>query len=245
LIYICIPAHDEARTIGVLLWKVRKVMADFGRDYQIRVLDDASSDGTDEVLARYRGVLPLRVRRSERRLGYSKALETLLRDAVAEAPYPKRDVVVTLQGDFSENPEGIVPLVKTLEGGADVVAGTRDPAGAGRTHTVRLTRWAAGLLLGRALRGAPVSDPLLGFRAYRVIVLKKALRELDDAPLLSTDGWGANLELLGVVVPHARRVAEAELGGENRRVRQSRFRSLTTLQDLMKVRGKVHWDATA
>jgi hypothetical protein len=172
-------------------------------------------------------------------------LEALLRDAVSEAPYPKRDVVVTLQGDFSENPEGIVPLVKTLEGGADVVAGTQDPSVAGGARAVRLTRWAAGFLLGSALRGAPVSDPLLGFRAYRVIVLKKALRELDDAPLVSTDGWGANLELLQVVTPHARRVAEAQLSGENRRVRQSRFRSLSTLQDLMKVRGKVRWDATA
>ena len=74
MIYICIPAHDEARTIGVLLWKIRKVMAEFGRDYQIRVLDDASTDGSDSVLARYRGVLPLRVRRSKERLGYSAAL---------------------------------------------------------------------------------------------------------------------------------------------------------------------------
>ncbi len=245
MIYICIPAHNEAQTVGVLLWKIRKVMAEFGRDYQIRVLDDASTDGTDAVLARYRGVLPLRVRRSEERLGYAAALEALLRDSVAEAPYPKRDAVVTLQGDFSENPEGIVPLVKTLEGGADVVAGVRDPAHPQGTRSVRLTRWAAGLLVRGVLRGAPVSDPLLGFRAYRVIVLKKALRGLDQGPLLTAEGWGANMELLGVVTPHARRIEEAELSGAGHRVRESRFKSLSTLQDLYRVRGKVRWDASA
>ena len=43
MIHICIPAHNEERTIGVLMWKIRKVMADFGRDYRILVLDDATS----------------------------------------------------------------------------------------------------------------------------------------------------------------------------------------------------------
>jgi len=35
VIYICIPAHNEKRTIGVLLWKIRNVMAEIGRDFEI------------------------------------------------------------------------------------------------------------------------------------------------------------------------------------------------------------------
>jgi len=26
VIYICIPSYNEARTVGVLLWKIRQVM---------------------------------------------------------------------------------------------------------------------------------------------------------------------------------------------------------------------------
>jgi cellulose synthase/poly-beta-1,6-N-acetylglucosamine synthase-like glycosyltransferase len=46
VIYFCIPAHNEEQTVGVVLWKIRQVMLDFPRDYQILVADDASTDST-------------------------------------------------------------------------------------------------------------------------------------------------------------------------------------------------------
>jgi len=242
LIYVCIPAHDEAPTIGVLLWKIRKVMADFGRDYKVLVLDDASTDGTSDTLVRYRKVLPLTVVHHDERLGYGKALERLIREAVAEAPYPKRDAVVTLQGDFTEDPADIVTLVKALEGGADVVAGV--VGGEDRTlpGAVRWARRLAPLVLGRGHSGAPVSDPLSGYRAYRVIVLKKMLREAGEGPLLRQEGWAANLELLGLVAPHARRIEEAPLEMRyHLQTRESRFRALRVLRDLLRFRGTALW----
>jgi glycosyltransferase involved in cell wall biosynthesis len=242
LIYICIPAHDEERTIGVLLWKVRKVMAEFGRDYELLVLNDASTDRTAEVLEGYRKVLPLRVLSEKERLGYPAALEKLIRAAVDRAPYPKRDVIVTLQGDFTESPEHIVPLVKAIEGGADVVAGCAVNGGLA-PWPVKAARKAAPIVLGRVFRDAPVSDPLSGFRAYRVIVLKKALRDRNGSgSLLSRDGWAANIELLGVVTPHARRIEEAPVDLRyDLRVRDSRFRSVPTLRSLLRLRGHLDW----
>ena len=79
MIYVCIPAHNEGRTIGVLLWKIRKVMLEFARDYEVLVLDDASTDETQDVLARYQKALPVRVLREEQRVGYPRAVEHLLR----------------------------------------------------------------------------------------------------------------------------------------------------------------------
>jgi glycosyltransferase involved in cell wall biosynthesis len=242
VIHICIPAHNEERTIGVLLWKIRKVMADFGRDYRILVLDDASTDGTTEALARYAKSLPLSVFREDVRTGHHRAVERLLREAVAMARYPKRDSVVTLQGDFTENPEHIIPLVKTLEGGADIVAGAVTPDPRLHPRSVRLTRWAASVLMGGTIRRAPVSDPLCGFRAYRVIVLKKALRTAGERPLLSAPGWAANLEVLGVVAPHARRIEETSLDLRfDLRSRDSRFRPIQTFRDLYRVGGRGMW----
>jgi glycosyltransferase involved in cell wall biosynthesis len=73
VIYVCIPVHDEAGTVGPLLWKIRKVMASFGRDYEVVAFDDASTDGTGETLQRYRSSLPLTVLRSDERVGYGRA----------------------------------------------------------------------------------------------------------------------------------------------------------------------------
>ncbi len=242
VIYISIPVHNEEHTIGVLLWKIRNVMGEFGRDYELLVLDDASTDSTREVLQRYRRSLPLRVFCSEERLGYHAALERLLREAVERAPYPKRDAIVTLQGDFTEHPEYLVPLVKTLEGGADVVAGSLEKSRSGVPWPVRFARWAAPKVMGSSLAACPVSDPFCGFRVYRVIVFKKALRDLGDSPFVTRPGWAANVQLLELAVHHARRVEEVPLGLRyDIRTRKSRFRALETLRALSGIRGKVDW----
>ncbi len=243
MIYICIPVHEEARTIGVLLWKIRKVMRDFGRDYEVLVLDDASGDDTAETLARYRKILPLSVITGETRRGYGAAVETLIREALDRTEYPKRDAVVTIQGDFTEHPEYIVTLVKALEGGADVVTGTVEPDLRGVPRSVRFARWMAPFVLGGTLKAAPVSDPLSGFRAYRLIVLKKALRALGERRLIDGEGWAANIELLSLASAHARRIEEVPLDLRyDIRTRESRFSAVRTLRHLLRVRNPSLWN---
>ena len=242
MIYISIPVHNEENTIGVLLWKIRNIMGEFGRDYELLVQDDASTDGTADVLQRYRRSLPLRIFTSQDRLGYAGSLERLIREAVKKAAYPKRDAIVTLQGDFTDNPQDLVSLVKTLEGGADVVAGAVNAPSERIPFPVRFARWAAPKVLGSSLRSCPVSDPFSGYRIYRVIVFKKALRDLGQAPLIRHTGWAANVELLSLAVHHARRVEEVSLGLRyDIRARKTRFRSLMTLRDLARVRKEIDW----
>ncbi len=241
MIYITIPVHDEERTIGVLLWKIRKVMSDFGRPYEVLVLDDVSRDGTSSVLRRYEALLPLRPIRSDSRLGYGSAIERLLREVVDRSAYPKRDVVVTLQGDFSDDPSDLVGMVKTIEGGADLVAGI--PADQeGVPASIKISRWLAPVIMGRAFSASPVRDPLSGFRAYRVIVLKKAFRAPGgDRPLIEASGWAANFQLLARAAPHARRIEEAAVVATSaKRQRESRFRALPSLRGLMSLR-KTSW----
>ncbi len=208
------------------------------------VHDDASDDDTAEVLSRYRRSLPLTILRSDRRIGYGSSVEKLLRHVVDVATYPKRDCAVVLQGDFTESPEDVVTLVKVLEGGVDIVAGIPSEESRSERAGIRLARWAARTFLRRTVGGAPVSDPLSGLRAYRVIVLKKALREPGEGqPLVRSDGWAANLELLGRLVPHARRIGEAPLRLRyDLQVRPSRFRPLKTFVSLARLPGSL-WSA--
>jgi glycosyltransferase involved in cell wall biosynthesis len=243
VIYVCIPSHNESGTIGVLLWKIRKVLGEFGRDYRAVVLDDASTDGSYDVLARYRRTLPVTILRSEERLGHGQAMERLLRHVVQDSAYPKRDCAVVLQGDFTERPEDIVGLVKILEGGADIVAGAAEAHRGRQPRAVRMARRFARVALGGAWGRAPVSDPLSGLRAYRVIVLKKAFRQLAEGEsLVQGDGWVANLRLLDALAPHARRMGEAPLEMRyDLQVRPSRFHSWGTLVSLARLRGGGLW----
>lgn len=212
-------------------------MLEFGRDYEVLVLDDASTDGTPGVLDRYRRVLPLRVLKEENRVGYPGAVQRLLWKALERTSYPKRDAAVVLQADFTESPDYIVPLIKAVEGGADVVAGVVEANGRPAPRAVRVARRMAPWVLGRAFGGAPVSDPLSGFRAYRLIVLKKALAEFQGRPFLTTDGWASNVELLRLVAPHARRIVEAPLTLRyDVDGRPSRLSAVRTLRGLLRVR---------
>ena len=232
MIYIGIPARDEAATAGILLWKIRKVMAELGRDYEILLLDDASDDGTAEAVERYRRALPVRVRRHEARRGYAASMEALARAAVAESAYPKRDVLVLLQADFSDDPAQIVPLVKRIEGGADVViAGARNGP-RGLAWARRFCVWA------RARLSLPpgIGDPLSGFRAYRIFVLKRALDTAAREPLLRTEGRASNVELLAWVAPFARRVDEEPAALRRDRLqRPARFRGGRLWRDLLRL----------
>ena len=77
------------------------------------------------------------------------------RETDDRAAYPKRDAIVTLQAGFTESPGCIVSLVKTLEGGSDVVVGELTEGRETMPRAVRMTRWAANVeLLTLAIRHA-------------------------------------------------------------------------------------------
>ena len=205
MIYVCVPAHNEARTVGLVLWKVRQVFTAFPREYQLLVADDGSSDDTGVVLASYAKVLPLTVVTHRERQGYAKSLEELLRLALQRTDRPKRDCAITLHADFVHSPESMEEMVKRIESGADlIVAEQRDERGRSSPAVRLARRWTPRLLPVPGVR-----DTVSGFCALRLIVLRQALGVgggRDATPLLSTDGWCASAELLARLAPHARRV---------------------------------------
>jgi uncharacterized protein DUF3108/glycosyl transferase family 2 len=209
MIYVCVPAHNEARTVGLVLWKVRQVFTAFPREYQLLVADDASSDGTDAVLASYAKVLPLTIVTHRERRGYARSLEELLRLALQRSDRAKRDCAITLHADFVHSPESMEEMVKRIESGADlVVAEQREERGRAPRALWLARRWTP-----RLLPVPGVKDTVSGFCALRLSVLRQALGGAagggggrDAAPLLATDGWCASAELLARLAPHARRV---------------------------------------
>ncbi len=202
MIYVCVPVHNEASTVGLVLWKVRQVFTAFQREYQIIACDDASTDASAEVLTSYARVLPLTVIKHRARQGYARSLEELLRLALQRTDRPKRDCAITLHADFVHAPETMEEMVKRLESGADLVVAEQYREQGTRSWPERWARkWAPRLLRV----GGGVKDSISGFTALRLIVLRQATRG-GEAALLTTDGWAANAELLARLGAHARRI---------------------------------------
>jgi glycosyltransferase involved in cell wall biosynthesis len=223
MIYVCIPSHDEAPTVGLLLWKIRQVFAAFPREYQLLVLDDASTDTTSEVLEPYTRVLPLEVIRHSQRQGYAASVEELLRKAVELTDRPKRDTAILMHADFAHQPQTIPDLVRRIESGADLVVAEGRLEGQ-PSRTYRLLRHYAPTLLRGVVSVPGVKDVVSGFAAIRLVALRNALRS-QNGRLLQTDGWAANAELYWRTGRYARRLESVvSLERHDLRTRPSRVR---------------------
>ena len=244
MLYICIPAHDEAPTVGVLLWRIRSVFQDYSKEYEILVYDDASSDSTAETLEPYKKVLPLSVIKGRQRAGYAGALEACFREVVRRTRYPRRDAVIVMQADFTDLPEQIPELVRRFEGGADIVVADRTGS-TGMPKPVRRLRLLSSLLLRRFTGLTGVADPFSGFRLYRVSVLKELLAARGKDGLVSAPGLGANLQLLLAAARVARRVESVPLPASyDVRVRESRVRPVADAVELYRFAFR-NWKAPA
>lgn len=116
VIDVIIPAYNEEESIGLVLGEIPRELV-----REVIVCNNASSDRTAEV-ARRAGATVL----DEPRKGYGsaclKGIEYLVGKPLEEHP----DVVVFLDGDYSDYPEEIAGLVRPiLEEGKDMVIGSR------------------------------------------------------------------------------------------------------------------------
>jgi hypothetical protein len=229
MIYVLVPAYNEASTVGLLLWKVRQVFAAFPREYQLLVVDDASTDGTDEVLAPYARALPMTLLTHRERRGYARSVEELLRLATSRTDRPRRDLAVVLQADFSDPPDDIPEMVKRVESGADLVlADYRRRRGLSRREA--LARRLVPLLARRRAGAGAALEQVGTLKAMRLITLARVLSARGGRPLLTREGWAADIELLGAVAAEARRVEVVPVTSPPpRRRRASRSRPLRSV----------------
>lgn len=223
MLYICVPTYNENATIGVLLWRIRKVFQTYSREYEILVYDDGSTDETRETLKPYADVTPLTVIGDKTRKGYGHAIEKLAREVSRRTRYPRRDAMIVMQADFTDQPEQLPELVKRFEGGADIVIAERGQGDA--PVAVRRLRQLAPWALRFFVPISGVNDPFSSYRLLRISLLRELFKSIGEKPLLTSDGWAANVELLMHTVPLARRLENVELPQRyDVRMRESRIK---------------------
>ncbi|MBM4028265.1 MAG: glycosyltransferase family 2 protein [Planctomycetes bacterium] len=103
------PAHNEVENLPRLLEEVAAALARLEHDWEIIITDDASTDGTANVLRDLRKKYPqLRVLALRQRSGQTAAVEAGLRHA-------RGTFIATLDADLQNDPADILRLLQMLE----------------------------------------------------------------------------------------------------------------------------------
>jgi dolichol-phosphate mannosyltransferase len=152
-----IPAKNEAENLPELIAEIHKALA--GRDYEVVVVDDGSTDNTPQLLADLARSDPRLVHvRHASSLGRSAAVYTATRKA-------RGDRIVTLDGDGQNDPAYLPVLTDRLDDpDVGLVAGQR----LGRKDTAA-KRYASRVAnaVRRRLLGDGTRDTACGLKAYR------------------------------------------------------------------------------
>ncbi len=161
---IVIPLYNEEKNIEPLYAQLKAALEGAGREYEIIIVDDGSTDGSFDVLKRlHEGDERLKVIRFRRNFGQTAAF-------AAGFDRSQGKVVITLDADLQNDPADIPLLLEKIEEGYDVVSGWRlhrqDPF-----LTRRLPSMIANWLISQ-VTGVHLHDYGCSLKAYRREVVK-------------------------------------------------------------------------
>ena len=196
---VVIPAYNEALRLPAYLKEIQAYFEGRDEPYEVIVVDDGSRDGTAE---RVREVAAGRASVSVHSLGRNQGKGHAVRVGMERAGGWLR-----LMADA----DGATPIAEAARleaavvSGADLAVGSRVLPDASVIRQVRVHRKLSGHVfnfLVRRLGVASVVDTQCGFKLFR--------GQVADAlfPLVTTDGFGFDVELLMLAELHGYRIAE-------------------------------------
>jgi glycosyltransferase involved in cell wall biosynthesis len=160
---IVIPAYNECESLPVLLPQVNDVLSKIGKEYEILVINDGSTDNTNQFCREIIREYP-RVKMIEMLTNGGKALALQAGFQTA-----KGDIVISMDADLQDDPVEIPRFIEQLEKGNDVVVGwkkkRKDPLE--KTLPSRLFNKVTSMMVGLDLH-----DYNCGFKAYKRYTLR-------------------------------------------------------------------------
>jgi glycosyltransferase involved in cell wall biosynthesis len=165
------PCYNDAHTIGGLVEVAELALRQITDDFEIIVVNDASTDNSAEILTALQKTHPyLRVVEHATNRGYGGALGSGFRSAV-------KDYVFYTDGDGQYDPSELVTLAQAMRPGVDVVNGykisrqDRQMIGSFYQHVTR------------AMFSFPIRDVDCDFRLLRRSVFERMTLESTDGAI--------------------------------------------------------------
>jgi len=184
-VLVCPVAFNE----NVKLQKVieRFLKSDVSKKTDYLVVDDASDDGTTEVIKSFSGQKVATIKHSQRR-GVGAAIRTAIKYAQSKG----YEVLVIMAGNDKDNPDEIVHLIDPiLNANYAFIQGSRYIGSGGiggdmplyRKFATKAHPWLMSLITG-----AKITDSTNGFRAFRLSIF-------DDLKINVDQSWLDQYEL--------------------------------------------------
>jgi dolichol-phosphate mannosyltransferase len=162
-VLVCIFAYNEGP-------KLERVINRFPaeRNYDILVMDDGSTDSTQELLSTHPSILTLR---NEKNMGIGYAMKRVFHYGIGQ----QYEVIIPFAGNDKDRPEDIPVLLEAINDGFEFVQGSRYAKG-GNYGNMPFYRQIATRYLHPSLfsiiSGMKISDSTNGFRAIHTKILK-------------------------------------------------------------------------
>lgn len=197
-ISVVIPAYNEEKRIGPTLRQVTAYLKKHFDSYEIIIVDDCSSDGTDAVVAEDKDH-NVRVLRNDtnRGKGYS------VKRGILNAGYP---LVLFTDSDLSTPIEELEKFIKYIKDGYDIVIASRNL----KESTIKVEQPFYRQMLGKtfpllvnliALKG--FKDTQCGFKLFKTDAAKKIVE------LQTFERFSFDVELLFIAIKNGLKVKEA------------------------------------
>ena len=196
---VVIPVYNEKRTLSELIRRVEAVKL----EKEIIIVDDASTDGTRDLLKKYEGQERFKVIYQSKNAGKGSALRAGFDKAEGE-------IIIVQDGDLEYDPKEYPLLIEPiLDGRADVVYGSRFLGG---THRVFFFWHYVGnkvlTTLSNMCTNLCLTDMETGYKVFRRTVL--------DSFILKCNRFGFEPEFTSKVARHAFRVYEVPISYSGR-----------------------------
>jgi len=208
---VVIPLFDEVESVEALCRELTETLERWGRSFEVVLVDDGSTDGTFELLAKlHEADSRLRVIRLRRNFGQTAAFS-------AGFTHARGRLIVTADGDLQNDLRDIPGMVDRLEEGYDVVCGWRkvrkDP-----WLSRRLPSLIANALISRAT-GVRLHDYGCSLKVFRAEVVKSLRLYGEMHRFIPAIASAQGVRMTEVVVHHRPRLYGRSKYGITRTVR--------------------------
>ena len=164
---VVVPAHNEVESIGLTVGSILAELRREGIEFEVLVVDDASTDGTADIVRRIAEREPeVRCVRSHLPPGFGHAVR-------AGLDLYSGDAVAIMMADLSDSPRDLVRYYRVLEQGYDCAFGTRFGSG-GRTDEYPRMKLVINRIVNTGIRimfRSGYNDTTNAFKAYRRYVV--------------------------------------------------------------------------
>ena len=196
---VLIPSYNEAATLP----RVLDALLSLSLPLEIIVVDDGSTDGTDDVLRRYPQIASLRHARNE---GKGAAIRTALQQA-------RSTVCVTQDADLEYDPREIATLLARFDvGDVDAVYGSRNLKQNPRFNEIYYWGGRLVTLATQVLYGTRLTDEPTGYKLVRTSLIRDLHLEangFDFCPELTARLLRAGARIAEVPISYHPRSREA------------------------------------